>query len=293
MGTSSAYGGPGGGTPLVPTWLEPDSAGAPIMAPTSGDVQGDVEPAAPSPAAPKNRPPIPPPPAAGRFTGARGNFTRFAGSGGRDRPSLGRAVSGYVSTASGGARRAARRMGTSRIVGAKLLGFLSDVRARSAREALRALSLEGLAGRPVQEVFLGLADYVCPVGGTVDEGIARDAFIETIANLAENGVTDLDALTADQMQTVFELYVTHAIEARLLNDIGAKTIRVPRDARAAAQVQAQLRDFIRRGVSDALTAARDTLEALTPERVVAFVESVYEHAFTILQAMGEAEADAS
>ncbi|MBE7556780.1 MAG: hypothetical protein HS126_37520 [Anaerolineales bacterium] len=33
MGTSSAYGGPGNNTPLVPTWLEPDSPVLPIAPP--------------------------------------------------------------------------------------------------------------------------------------------------------------------------------------------------------------------------------------------------------------------
>jgi hypothetical protein len=181
-------------------------------------------------------------------------------------------------------------MGSSRTAGANLLGFLSDVSTRGAREALRALNLEGLAGRPIEEVFLGLADYVCPDGGTVDEGIARDAFIETIAGLAENGITDLDSLTPDQMQTVFELYATHAIEARLYNDIGTKTIFLPRNVNDAQQVQEQLGDFIRRGVSDALTLNRDKLQALTSDRVLGFVGEVYEQAFSILQTLGEAEA---
>ena len=158
---------------------------------------------------------------------------------------------------------------------------------------MRALHLENLAGRPIEEIFSGLADYICPDGGTIDEGIAREAFIETIADLAAAGVTDLDAMTADQMQTVFELYATNAIEGRLCNDIGAKTITLPSDAREASRVQAQLHDFIQRGVADALTAARAAAQALTPDRVLAFVGRVYEQAFGILQIMGNVEARAA
>ena len=295
MGTSSAYGGPGGGTPLVPSWLGSDGTGdapAPPPAPTAPDGVPSGDPAAPAPIppAPSNRPAIPTPADANRFTGARGNFTRFAHSGGSDRASLGRAVSGYVSTSSGGARQAAQRMGASRGAGARLLGFLTDAQARGAREALRELNLEGLAGRPIAEVFIGLADYICPSAGTVDEGIAREAFVETIIELTTLGVTDLDALTPDQMQTVFELYATHAIEARLCNDIGTKLITAPADAQAALRVQGQLRDFIRNGVSDALTAARAETPTLTQDRVHLFVDSVYERAFGILQALGDAEA---
>jgi hypothetical protein len=182
-------------------------------------------------------------------------------------------------------------MGSSRATAARLLNFLSSATASGAREALRTLRLEGLAGRPIEEIFLGLADYICPDGGTVDEGIARDAFIETIADLAEAGITDLDSLNAEQMQTIFELYATNAIETRLCNDIGANAIILPPDTQQATQVQSQLRDFISRGVADALTAARTELQALTPVNVLGFVTRVYEQAFNILQSLGEAEGD--
>ncbi|WP_369613731.1 Qat anti-phage system associated protein QatB [Marichromatium sp. PS1] len=200
-------------------------------------------------------------------------------------------MSNYVGSSSGGASTAAARMGSARGAGSRLLGFLSDAATRGATEALRALNLGAFAGRPIEEIFLGLADYVCPDGGSIDEGIARDAFIETIADLAAAGITDLDGLTSDQMQTVFELYATNAIEARLCNDIGAKIVVLPSDSRQAARVQAQLNDFIRRGVADALTAASVVAAALTPDHVLAFVESVYEQAFGILQIMGDAAAE--
>lgn len=293
MGTSSANGGQGGNTPLIPSWLSPDGGAPPSPPdppPQPPPAGPDAPPVAPPPAPPA-RPPIPPPAAADRFTAARGNFSRFVGSGGADRASFGRAVSNYVSSASGGSRTAAQRMARSPASGAPLLNFLSGAVANGPREALRALNLERLAGRPIEEVFLGLMEYVCPEGGTVDEGIARDAFIETIADLAETGITDFDGLTADQMQTIFELYATHAIETRLCNDIGMKAITLPADAAQAASVQNQLLDFVRRSVSDSLTQARAAMQALTPERVFGFVGRVYEQAYAIMQTMAEAEAE--
>lgn len=284
MGTSTAYGGPSGSTPLIPSWLG-----------SSGDADGPAE-TSPNdqtssvPPAPPNRPAIPEPSDPNRFMGPRSNFTRFAHSGGNDRASLGRAVSSYVSTSAGGTRQAAQRMGASRGAGARLLGFLTDVQTRGATEALRTLNLEGLAGRPIDEVFIGLADYICPNAGTVDDGIAREAFIETIIELTTMGIADLDALTADQMQTVFELYATHAIEARLCNDIGTKLITMPANAQTALRIQEQLRDFIRNGVSDALTSARTETPVLTQDRIQSFVDLVYERSFGILKALGEVEA---
>lgn len=297
MGTSSAFGGQGGRTPLIPSWL--DDGGTPAEAPDtppSGEPPNEPQPGAPThdtPPAPPERPPLPPLADPGRFSAARNNLSRFARSGGDDRRSLGRAISHYVRSSVGGASTAATRMGSARGAGSRLINFLADVAARGAAEALRALDLGALAGRPIEEIFVGLADYVCPDGGSVDEGIAREAFIETITDLAGAGITEFDALTEDQMQTVFELYATNAIEARLCNDIGAKTVTLPSDSREAERVQAELKDFIRGGVADALTraltTARTTVGALTPDRTLQFVERVYEQAFGILQFIGDAE----
>ena len=295
MGTSTAYGGPGGGTPLVPSWLGGADVGDADAAPAVGGTEPGPGGQAPTdgaaPPLPPDRPPIPRTADPQRFSGARNSFTRFAGSGGSDRASLGRAVSKYVSISAGGARQAAQRLGASRSAGARLLGFLVDAQARGVQEALRSLDLESLAGRPIAEIFVGLADHICPGASTVDEGIAREAYIETIVELASEGLTDLTTFTPDQMQTVFELYATHAIEARICNDIGTKAVMMPADAQAAHRVEQQLRDFIRGGVSDALTRARADSPNLTTERIQSFVDTVYESAFAILQTLGDAEAN--
>jgi hypothetical protein len=315
MGTSNANEGQNGRTPLVPTWLPNGAPPAPPLPPSPPPDRAPNE-SVPAPAAPSEQapalpsmpakptpvfPPVPVPPAlppipqfgdANRFATPRKNFTRFASSGGSDRVSLGRALAGYVSNSSGGSRTAARRMGSSRTAGAQLLGFLSSAIANGAKQALRSLNLQNLVGLPIEEVFLGLMDFVCPFdGGTVDEGIARDAFVETIADLAENGIVDLDGLNVQQMQTIFELYASHAIENRICNDIGAQVVTIPADAAEAASVQRQLLEFIRRSVADSLTHARAAMEALTPANIGSLVTRIYEQAFGILQSLAEAEAD--
>lgn len=288
MGTSNSFGGPNNSTPLIPTWLEPD---APIMPLPPGGVQPDgSEKPVIAPEAPIKLPAIRPAP--NRFTTARTNFTQFSRSNGGDSAGLGRAVSNYVSKSSGGSRQAARRMGASRKSGSRLLAFMATAINNGVEEALQELNLENLAGRPIAEIFLGMIDYICPEGGTIDEGIARDSFVEMIASLVISGITDLNALNSDQMQTVFELYATHTIQNRLYNDIANKAIQVSSNPRLARQIQTQLFDFIRRGVSDALAASQDSLQTLTKKNVSDFVNSVYEDAFAILQKLGEMETEA-
>jgi len=299
MGTSSAFGGASGGTPLVPSWLDDAGDGAgdggnDDASGADGGADGDAPQGCPGapPAPPAERPAATPAPTGDRYRSARSNFTRFAGSGGSDRRSLGRAVSQYVSTSSGSSAQAARRMGSSRSTASALVSFLGNASANGAREALRSLNLESLAGRPIEEVFAGLADYICPDGGSIDAGIARDAFIETIADLADAGITDIDGLTSEQIQTVFELYAAHAIEARICNDIGTKIITMPSDIRTVERIEAQLGEFIQRGVSDAVNASGVDVGALSPEQVSGFVDNVYELAFEMLRTLGESEAGA-
>jgi hypothetical protein len=293
MGTSNSNKGTRGkGTPLLPTWLDPvGGIGSGVNLAEPGDnIEGNNSASVLSTVAPQQTLlPLPPAGDADRFKLPRTNFSRFIRSGGNDRASLRRAISGYVTKTAGGARQAARGMGLSRVASAHILGFLTDVASRGAQEVLKSLNLGQLVGLPIEEIFLGISDYVCPEGGTLDAGIAREAFIQTIADLSFNGVVDINGLNVDQIQTVFELYATHAIETRLYNEIGNKTIMLSASAAEAEVIQRQLRDFIKNSVADALTALRLQLENLTPDRILPFVNSVYEQAFTLLSALGSPE----
>ena len=293
MGTSNSNKGTGGkGTPLIPTWLDADNVDPKVIPTNTGEDTNNSDPVIPpTEAVPQNLPPIPPTADANRFRAPRANFSRFVRSGGKDRASLGRAVSGYITQVLGGTRQAARSMGSSRIASARILGFLSDVSKRGIQEALKTLKLEKLVGRPIEEIFVGLSDFVCPEGGTVDSGIAREAFIQTIAELSSEGVTDLNNLNVDQVQTVFELYATHAIEARLYNEIGNNAITLSASAAEAEKIQQQLRDFIKNGVTDALTNVRAQFEKIEPNHILELVDSVYEQAFTLLLSLANSESE--
>lgn len=285
MGTSNSNPGPSGSTPLVPTWVDD-----PV--PTLDDAIPDTPPldGAPPPA-PPDRLELAAPSDPQRFASSRGNLTRFAGSNGTDRRSLGRAMSQYVSGASGGTRQAARRMGASRQVAERLLGLMVDARIRGADAALRTLNLQTLAGRPIEEVFSALMDQVCPDGGSIDEGIARAAFVETLVDLEKAGIQDLDTLSAEQIETVLELYITHSIEARICNAIGMSMVAMPADPGAAASVEAAVRDFIARGVRDAIYELRGEIAGLTQASIKEFVDRVYRSAFEFIKALGDSEAE--
>ncbi len=140
------------------------------------------------------------------------------------------------------------------------------------------------------EVLRGLTEFICPPSGSIDESIAREAFIETLADLAESGVSDLEALTADQMQTVLELNIAHALEARICNDIGTNAVALPESPEAAAAIQEQLFDFVQGSVSDAFSAT-PLGQGLTAQETQVVIDRIYEQAFGVLQALADVEVE--
>lgn len=275
MGTSTPNGGTSGsGTPLVPSWLDPNSI----------DISGTgADYASPQP----DKLPIPEPADSNRYQAPRTAFSKFARSGGSDRKSMGRSVAGYISRSSGGSKGAVQKMGSSRVTAARLLNFLNDVAAKGFEDTLRSLNLEDLAGRPIDEVFIGIADYILPEGGSTDTGIAREAFFQTIAQLAEDDSVDLDNLNSDQVQAVIEAYATNSIEFRIYNEIGTKVVSMPKDIAAATNIQDQLHDFIGNGVTEAFSNIEQRPLPLKPDETLAYVDKVYEQAFDLLIALGE------
>lgn len=294
MGTSGQSQGPGASTPLVPTWL--GDAPAPTL-PTP--IPPTVTPSAPS--APGNAPsliprvpvqqpvllpftPVPPK----RFQAARTGFSTFSKSGGTNRRSLGRAMSSYVRTSVGGSVRAAVRMGPSRGTASRFAGFLSEGLNRGWDSALRRFDLQGLAGRSASEVFIALTSFLCPDGGTVDESIARDAFLETVAELGEAGTLSLESMSAEQIALVFERFVTHSVENRIVNDIGLRSIELPSDLQAVQNIQDQMQDFVSGAVHDAVEELHFDIAAVTPDRLDGAIMDVYRVTFDFISTLAEA-----
>lgn len=276
MGTSKGYGGPATG--LVPSWIDDPVLGVgPGPAPATSGV-----PAAPVPGAPAQ----PDTSAAGGLGGARGSFSRFARTGSRS--SLGSALASYVRSGTGGARRAAQRMGASRAAGARLLGVVRDVQRLGAVETLRQLNLPGLTGQPAADVFLAILEFICPPGGAVDEAIARQAMLETIGDLAEAGIGDFDTMTADQMQEFFLDFVARSIEGRVMADLGARGVTLPDDVAAVESAQQQLHDFVTGCTRGELSRRLDGVESLGDRDVERVVNEIYEAAFELVAAAGEA-----
>lgn len=288
MGTSGSF---GGGKPMVPSWVgdpAPGPAAPPQDPPQDGqdgtpnDGQGpDSAPPAPTP-----YPAIQPPAPGTNYGSARSDMTSGTKSGSSS--SIHRGAGKYVA-ASGGGRAAARQLGSSRALAGGIASLASAISKDGPVAALQRFNLEGLAGAPAQDVFVALTDALCPPGGTIDEAVARDALLETIADLAANGIGNFDQLTQDDLQEVFIGVVSRSIEGRIFNEVGTNAIKLSPDIAAVERAQRMLHSFVVGCVRDRFQDSGQSVSSLDSAQIDGFVSDLYVASFDLIQTMGEAE----
>ena len=294
MGTSGSSKGSGSNTPFVPTWLDEPGTEAPpsqdesgTEAPPSQDESGTEAP--PSQDDIPTQPPIEPAAIPTRFRGARKNFSTFAGSGGNNRGALRRALRNYVRSGTGGSKRATLRMGDARNAASKILSIIQSVQRDGLDATLRKLNIQGMRGQPPIEVFLELTDFICSDGGLIDEGIARDAWLETVAEPTQFEITDLENLGTDQIQELFLTFITHSIKTRIFQDIGAKGFQLPTNLSAIDAFEAQFHDYIYRAVQDAFASDLTRMPELSEKDIKNVVDNTYRDVWDLLMNLGDDE----
>jgi hypothetical protein len=288
MGTAGSSKGSGSRTPLVPTWLDDPPIGpspSPVPPPPTDNPDGDGQ---AQPNHDGSRPSIPLPPEPERFRTARGNFSAFARSGGNDRRALQRAVRDYVRSGTRGTGNAVRRMGSSRAAAGGVLNILGGFQRDGVQQTLLRLNLGQLVGRSTSDVLVGLTDVICRDGGPIDEAAARDAWLETVVELQDFGIDDLNALTAEQVTEVFQAFVTHAVVIRLFQEIGVNGFKVA-DLSAVEAFESQLFSYIERSIRDSFASDLSQLPSLTEQQIATVVDRTYRDAWDLLVAWGDTQ----
>lgn len=261
MGTSTSNRGQNGNTPLVPSWLD--------------DNDGDQQPDQPQPADPK------------RFSAPRGNFTRYVNGGGSGGGSLHRATSNYVRHSLGGSQNATTRLGSARNSTVRLVSVFNSFINRGIAETSRDYKLGDIIGKSASDVLLGLMDFVCPDGGSTDEGIARDSYIEALSTLPDWEDKPIESLTPPEFLAFTEIYMANVIEERLVNDIGNKLFALPNDVAQVENLQGQIKDYIKGAVSDSVSRLNIEIRSIDASQTKAIVDSIYRTAYDILSGLEE------
>lgn len=284
MGTSGSSRGTGNGSSLIPTFLdEPASKPLPTQVGTPGsDGGGDGADDAPEP----QRPAIPAPAEDNRFSSARRNFSVFASSGGSDTRALRRAIKDYVRSGYGSSGNATRAMGSSRATAAGVLDVLRSIRRDGVAQTLARFNLSGLAGRPAPEILTAFTDVLCEDGGTIDEAIARDAWLEAVASVEDAGIVDLDDMTPAQLSEVFLAFISHSIQSKLFQEIGVNGFRVA-DIDEIQAFERQFRSYVDGRVRDAFSPDLSDVGTMSDDRIRAIVEQTYRDAWEVFVTWGD------
>ncbi|TPI13061.1 hypothetical protein FJW06_15530 [Mesorhizobium sp. B4-1-3] len=178
-------------------------------------------------------------------------------------------------------------MGPSKGVSARIGGIFSNVADTGAASALRPFNLESMAGQPVSVVFAALADVLCPAGGTIDEAIARDAMLAVAAELTTGTDLPLDALPLPALDAIFLGTIARSIEAKLINELGTRSIKLPEDIQAVQRIEQELHSFVDGSVRDAFTNSGQVLRGLPQADIDRLVDTIYERSFEALRILGE------
>lgn len=258
MGTSTSNPGQNGRTPLVPSWLNSD------------DEYMD------------NNKPIPPQADSDRFRIPRNNFTRYVNEGGRSTRNLHKATSKYITQSLGGAKNATSRLGSARNSTERLVSFFSSVTNNGLSQTSQRYGLGDLIGKNAKDVFLHIIDFVCPDGGSTDEGIARNSYIETLMTLSDLNNKTIESLTQDEFLAFTKTYMTNVIQERLINDIGNRSISLPDDISTVETIQSQIKEFIYGSVSDAISDLNIKIKNIDTYQTRDIVDKIYEKAYSIL-----------
>jgi hypothetical protein len=202
--------------PVIPQNLDGDES-APNSPQTAQNPDGDEK-------QPNNNPTQQDPK---RFLAARSNFTRYTNGGGSSAGNLRRAVSSYIRHAARGSQNATKRLGSARSTTAKLLSVIGGFASGGVFVTARLLHLGDIIGKSAKDAFLRIMDFVCPDGGSTDEGITRSAYIEALSEMPDWENKQIETLTPPEFLAFTEIYMSDVIEGRIVNDIGNKVLSLP------------------------------------------------------------------
>lgn len=245
MGTSASHPGSGSGTPLVPSWADPDN------------------PAPSPPADPK------------RFRDFRRSLGRFA-AGGRD-SDLRAAQRDFAAKALGGAPTGARRFTGMAGVGADAIRALRQPGGVARVLEGAGVDLDALRGAPAQAVIEALARVLAP--DNADRDKVEQALREAFSEVVEDG-TDLDrfgGLTEDQQAHWMAAFLEGCVLQQILTEGAAAMDKAATPAELIAR-ENQLRAAIQSAIAVHLepAAAAGVGGFVTRDALVAAQSSVVE-----------------
>ena len=279
MGTSSSSNGPGSGIPMVPPWAD-----SPSEAPDDGQGAQDDNQSNPEDnnAGDNTKESTPPPLNAppGRFGGARGSLGAFAGDGSSS--SMRNGIRQYVSRGYGGAKSAARRMGSTASTAGGLAGILSsDTRTTTQSDHFNALSFQS---KNSDDVVNAIIEAVRPIDGTQDSEASRESIKDALSELLDkNPDADLLELNDNDKYLVIETFLATDIYQRIALDVGKHIQDKAPNAAAGVSRLKQIKEYVRETVKSSFNKIGNNLSSLSQNQVTLLARSVLEDTYEVFE----------
>ena len=177
-------------------------------------------------------------------------------------------------------------MSSSQAAARELGGVVGDFAARGVEPTLRGLGLGDLVGRPLAEVLVTVLERVCPPGATVDEAIAREAYLQAVIECTPADGAD-PQFSEELALQILESFATNSICLRVINDIGTKGLDVSPSVVTALNVEDQLREFVQGAVHDAIAQVRGDGGSLDRVEASRIADELYPVAWEVLLALAK------
>lgn len=279
MGTSSSSNGPGSGIPMVPPWAD-----NPTEAPDTGqDGQEDTQQGSESNNAENNEKepnqlPLNAPP--GRFGGARSSLGAFAGDG--NSSSMRSGIRQYVSRGYGGAKNAARRMGSTASTAGGLAGILSsDTRTTAQSDNFNTQFFQS---KDSDDVVNAIIEAVRPIDGTQDSEASRESIKDALSELLDkNPDADLLELDDNDKYVVVETFLATDIYRRIALDVGKHIQDKAPNAVAGVNRLKQIKEYVRETVKSSFKKTGKNLSSLSQHQVTQLARSVIEDTYEVFE----------
>lgn len=233
MGTSQSGTGPGGRSPLVPSW-----------------------------AADVNSPPVAPAPDTSRFKAFRQAIGAFVKESNSNKLNI--ALGHYARTSSHGSDTAVQRLSSTVAAGARLVGLVSGHPQTSTNGT--TLQINDFAGRPCEEVIAEIADFLTPLNGDGEK--IRSSLNEALSEALEGqDVFDPTSISDDLVLDILICYLTESIFLQIVSDAGKSWMRAESAVRES-EAENELRELIKVVVDQniSLTVAGE-LRSMTNQQV--------------------------
>jgi len=278
MGTSSSSNGPGSGIPMVPPWADNPTEASDTGEGGQNDNPSPEDNNAGDNAKESNPPPLNAPP--GRFGGARSSLGAFAGDGSSS--SMRSGIRQYVSRGYGGAKNAARRMGSTASTAGGLAGLLSsDTRTAAQSDSFNTHFFQS---KNSDEVVNAIIEAVRPIDGTQDSEASRESIKDALSELLDkNPDADLLELDDNDKYVVVETFLATDIYRRIALDVGKHIQNKAPNAVAGVNRLKQIKEYVRETVKSSFKKIGKNLSSLSQHQVTQLARSVIEDTYEVFE----------